>query len=45
MAPLTPSMPGPVDHARLLVRELVDGAFEGVSGAIRPDWTFVPSPR
>jgi predicted N-acetyltransferase YhbS len=32
------TMPGPVDHARLLVAELVDGAFEGVSGAIRPDW-------
>ncbi|WP_425992154.1 GNAT family N-acetyltransferase [Afipia sp. DC4300-2b1] len=39
------TMPGPVDHARLLVHELVDGAFEGVSGAIRPDWTFAPSPR
>ena len=34
------TMPGPVDPARLLVRELVDGAFEGVSGAVRPDWTF-----
>jgi len=33
------------DHARLLVHELVEGAFEGVSGAIRPDWTFAPSPR
>jgi predicted N-acetyltransferase YhbS len=32
-------MPGPVDPARLLVCELVDGAFEGVSGAIRPDWS------
>jgi predicted N-acetyltransferase YhbS len=32
------SMPGPVDPARLLVAELVDGAFDGVSGAIRPDW-------
>jgi predicted N-acetyltransferase YhbS len=32
------SMPGPVDPARLLVAELVDGAFENVSGAIRPDW-------
>jgi predicted N-acetyltransferase YhbS len=31
-------MPGPVDPARLLVCELVDGAFEGVSGPIRPDW-------
>lgn len=31
-------MPGPVDPARLLVCELVDGAFKGVSGLIRPDW-------
>jgi predicted N-acetyltransferase YhbS len=31
-------MPGPVDPARLLVAELVEGAFEGVSGAVRPDW-------
>jgi predicted N-acetyltransferase YhbS len=31
-------MPGPVDLRRLLVNELVEGAFEGVSGAIRPDW-------
>jgi predicted N-acetyltransferase YhbS len=31
-------MPGPVDPARLLVAELVPGAFEGVGGAIRPDW-------
>ncbi|HWV54388.1 N-acetyltransferase, partial [Pseudorhodoplanes sp.] len=31
-------MPGPVDPARLLVAELVDGAFEGVKGAVRPDW-------
>jgi predicted N-acetyltransferase YhbS len=29
-------MPGPVDPARLLVAELADGAFEGVSGPIRP---------
>jgi predicted N-acetyltransferase YhbS len=34
------TMPGPVDYSRLLVAELVDGAFEGVSGAIRPDWDF-----
>src|SRR5215213_4043302 len=34
----TVSMPGPVDPARLLVAELVDGAFSGVSGTIRPDW-------
>src|ERR1700742_2851455 len=36
------TMPGPVDYKRLLVRELVDGAFEGVSGPIRPDWSFAP---
>jgi len=33
------AMPGPVDPARLLVCELMDGAFEGVSGPIRPDWS------
>ena len=32
-------MPGPVDYSRLLVAELVEGAFDGVSGAIRPDWS------
>ncbi len=32
------TMPGPVDPGRLLVAELADGAFEGVSGAILPDW-------
>src|SRR5438105_5468022 len=32
-------MPGPVDYSRLLVAELVDGAFDGVSGEIRPDWS------
>jgi predicted N-acetyltransferase YhbS len=31
-------MPGPVDHNRLLIAEVADGAFEGVSGAVRPDW-------
>jgi len=31
-------MPGPVDPARLLVAELKPGAFDGVSGMIRPDW-------
>jgi predicted N-acetyltransferase YhbS len=31
-------MPGPVDSARLLVAELVDGAFEGVSGRVRAEW-------
>ena len=29
---------GPVDPARMLYAELVDGAFEGVSGIVRPDW-------
>jgi predicted N-acetyltransferase YhbS len=33
-------MPGPVDYDRLLVAELADGAFDGVAGAIRPDWDF-----
>jgi predicted N-acetyltransferase YhbS len=32
------TMPGPVDYNRLLVAELEGGAFEDVSGAIRPDW-------
>jgi predicted N-acetyltransferase YhbS len=31
-------MPGPVDPARLLVAELKAGAFDGVSGMVRPDW-------
>jgi predicted N-acetyltransferase YhbS len=29
-------MPGPVDPARLLLAELADGAFDGVTGPIRP---------
>ena len=33
------TMPGPVDYSRLLVAELAEGAFEGVSGEIRPDWS------
>ncbi|WP_369725894.1 GNAT family N-acetyltransferase [Bradyrhizobium sp. LLZ17] len=33
------TMPGPVDSARILVLELVDGAFEGVSGKVAPDWS------
>ncbi|SFP45169.1 Predicted N-acetyltransferase YhbS [Bradyrhizobium sp. Ghvi] len=33
------TMPGPVDAARILVFELVEGAFEGVSGAVAPDWS------
>jgi predicted N-acetyltransferase YhbS len=32
------TMPGPVDPDRLLIAELVTGAFEGVSGRVRPDW-------
>jgi predicted N-acetyltransferase YhbS len=32
------TMPAPVDYSRLLVAELVEGAFDGVSGTIRPDW-------
>jgi predicted N-acetyltransferase YhbS len=32
------SMPGPVDPARLLVAELDEGAFNDVTGAVRPDW-------
>jgi predicted N-acetyltransferase YhbS len=31
-------MPGPVDPGRLLVAELVEGAFTGVKGPIRPEW-------
>jgi predicted N-acetyltransferase YhbS len=31
------TMPGPVDPARLLLAELAEGAFEGISGPIRPD--------
>ena len=30
------TMPGPVDYSRLLVAELVEGAFDGVSGADPP---------
>ena len=33
------TMPGPVDYSRLLVAELVEGAFDNVSGAIQPDWS------
>ncbi len=32
------TMDGPVDPARLLIAELVPGAFDGVGGIIRPDW-------
>jgi predicted N-acetyltransferase YhbS len=34
------TMPGPVDYSRLLVAELADGAFDNVSGPIRPDWGY-----
>jgi predicted N-acetyltransferase YhbS len=34
------TMPGPVDYDRLLVAELASGAFDGVAGAIKPDWDF-----
>ncbi len=34
------TMPGPVDYSRLLVAELVEGAFANVSGAVRPDWSL-----
>jgi predicted N-acetyltransferase YhbS len=30
-------MPGPVDPARLLIAELADGAFDGVSGPVRAE--------
>lgn len=33
------TMPGPVDYNRLLVAELVEGAFTNVSGPIGPDWS------
>ena len=32
------TMPGPVDPARVLVAELAEGAFDGVSGPVKPDW-------
>ncbi len=31
-------MPGPVDPDRLLVAELAEGAFEGISGTVRAEW-------
>ena len=36
------TMPGPVDPGRLLVAELVVGAFEGVNGQLRPAWEDDP---
>jgi predicted N-acetyltransferase YhbS len=35
------TMPGPVDPQRLLLAELADGAFDRVSGPIRPEWETV----
>ncbi|MGH6671842.1 MAG: GNAT family N-acetyltransferase [Xanthobacteraceae bacterium] len=32
------TMPGPVDPARLLIAELAEGAFDGVSGRVLPEW-------
>ena len=32
------TMQGPVDPARMLAAELVEGALAGVSGIVRPDW-------
>jgi predicted N-acetyltransferase YhbS len=40
ISPGTVTMPGPVDPQRLLVHELFEGAFAGVHGPIRPDWSF-----
>lgn len=37
------TMPGPVDPARLLVLELADGASDGLSGPVRPNWNWVKS--
>ncbi|ALK10265.1 GNAT family N-acetyltransferase [Blastochloris viridis] len=34
-------MPGPVDKDRILIAELEEGAFEGVSGAARPAFVAV----
>jgi predicted N-acetyltransferase YhbS len=36
VSPGTVIMPGPVDPSRVLLRELVDGAMTGVSGAVSP---------
>jgi predicted N-acetyltransferase YhbS len=37
-------LPGPVDPERVLVAELVAGAFEGVEGHVRPDYEAAASP-
>jgi predicted N-acetyltransferase YhbS len=31
-------MPGPADPARILAAELSEGALQGVSGVVQPDW-------
>jgi predicted N-acetyltransferase YhbS len=38
------TLPGPVDPSRLLVAELVTGAFEGVKGPLRPAWREAAEP-
>jgi predicted N-acetyltransferase YhbS len=35
------TMPGPVDPARVLIAELVPGAFAGVSGRVRGEWETI----
>jgi predicted N-acetyltransferase YhbS len=37
------TLPGPVDSSRILVAELVPGAFEGVEGPTRPDYRAAPT--
>jgi predicted N-acetyltransferase YhbS len=37
------TLPGPVDSNRILVAELVPGAFEGVEGRTRPDYRSAPA--
>ncbi len=34
-------MPGPVDPERILIAEIVPGAFESVEGKVRPDWDAI----
>jgi predicted N-acetyltransferase YhbS len=36
-------LPGPVDPERILIAELVAGAFEGVEGRVRPDYEAGPA--
>ena len=37
------TMPGPVDPARLMIAELVPGAFDGVRGVVQPLWEITPA--